>query len=250
MAEKDNSSISRVLVIGGTSEIGRAVISSLNEDGCLIDFTYFNNMRCRDEISDELNLSNSFKVDLTDLKSVSCFLDEITEVNYDSVIYCPGENPCKFCHDLVQDDIVRITNLNFISPTLIFNHLSKKMAESKEQENILIYFSSISSGKASIGDSIYGATKIATERYLSSLSLELARFNVRTLCISPGFVDTKMMHNCREISGTSLNDVLRSIPARKMLHTTDVAKVAIFFIRNKNITTGNTIVIGNGEKVF
>ncbi|WP_422388077.1 SDR family NAD(P)-dependent oxidoreductase [Erwinia aphidicola] len=85
------------------------------------------------------------------------------------------------CHDLAQDDIVRITNLNFVSPTLIFNHLSKKMVESKEKDNLLVYFSSISSGKASIGDSVYGATKIATERYLASLSLELARFNVRVM---------------------------------------------------------------------
>ncbi|WP_422387587.1 hypothetical protein [Erwinia aphidicola] len=59
-----------------------------------------------------------------------------------------------------------------------------------------------------------------------------------------------MMHSCREISGASYNDILRSIPARKMLQTTDVAKVATFFINNKNVTTGNTIVIGNGEKVF
>lgn len=250
MAEKDSSSISRVLVIGGTSEIGRAIISSLDENGYLIDFTYFSNIRCRDEISHGIKFSNSFKVDLTDLGSVSAFLNEIEEIDYDSVIYCPGENPCKLCHALERDDIVRLTNLNFVSASLIFNHLSKKMIESKDKENMLIYFSSISSDKASIGDSIYGATKIATERYLASLSLELARFNVRTLSISPGFVDTKMMHNCREISGTSYNDILRSIPARKMLQATDVAKVAAFFIKNKNVTTGNSIVIGNGEKVF
>lgn len=250
MSKKDNASTSRVLVVGGTSEIGRKVISSLAGDGYSIDFTYFTNVGCKDEILEEVKSTNSFKVNLTDLDAVSDFLHEIAEDNYDSVIYCPGENPCKLCHDLAQDDIVRITNLNFVSPTLIFNHLSKKMVESKEKDNLLVYFSSISSGKASIGDSVYGATKIATERYLASLSLELARFNVRTLCISPGFVDTKMMHSCREISGASYNDILRSIPARKMLQTTDVAKVARFFINNKNVTTGNTIVIGNGEKVF
>ncbi|WP_274370426.1 SDR family oxidoreductase [Morganella morganii] len=250
MTKKNNTSISRVLVIGGTSEIGKEVISSLARDDYLIDFTYFTNTNCKDEISAEIKFTNSFKVNLTDLDAVTDFLNEITDINYDTVIYCPGENPCKLCHDLSPDDITRITNLNFVSPTLIFTHLSKKMVESKEKDNMLIYLSSISSDKASIGDSVYGATKIATERYLASLSLELARFNVRTLCISPGFVDTKMMHDCREVSGTSYNDILRSIPARKMLHTSDVAKVTAFFIKNKNITTGNTIIIGNGEKVF
>lgn len=74
MSKKDNASTSRVLVVGGTSEIGRKVISSLAGDGYSIDFTYFTNVGCKDEILEEVKSTNSFKVNLTDLDAVSDFL--------------------------------------------------------------------------------------------------------------------------------------------------------------------------------
>ncbi|ECI3619126.1 SDR family NAD(P)-dependent oxidoreductase [Salmonella enterica subsp. enterica] len=239
------------LVVAGTAEIGRNVIDSLINDGYLVVFTWFSNETV---VSDMKHRYQSAvlpaRLDLTSEQDVVQFCTTLENIKIDVAIYCAGHNPVCLCDELEPENISTTTRLNYLSAVLIFNAIVKTMKEYKENETKLVFISSVAAKKISLGNSLYGSTKAAMERYLSSVALEMARFNIRTLCLSPGYIKTKMLQDYCVKEGRSIASIEKTIPMRKMLATEDVANAVRSFINGTIITTGVSLTIGNGEGII
>ncbi|TGB94476.1 hypothetical protein CRG94_08765 [Escherichia sp. E3356] len=239
------------LVVAGTAEIGRNVIDSLINDGYLVIFTWFSNEAVVSDMKHRYQGAVlPLRLDLTSEQDVVQFCTTLENIKIDVAIYCAGNNPACLCDELEPEKISTTTRLNYLSAVLIFNTIVKTMKQYKENETKLVFISSVAAKKISVGNSLYGSTKAAMERYLSSVALEMARFNIRTLCLRPGYIKTKMLQDYCAKEGRSIASIEKTIPMRKMLATQDVANTISSFINGTIITTGVSLTIGNGEGII
>lgn len=163
-------------------------------------------------------------------------------------VYCAGVNNATLCDEMEPEKLEVVTHINFISAAKIFNVIARQSKSDKSSPTKLIYISSVAARKVRPGNTLYGATKVAMERYMSGMTAELSRFNIRTLCISPGYIKTKMLDAYCKDRGIEVRDILKNIPLRKILTVDDITNVVIAFQKGNITTTGTVIALGNGEE--
>ena len=238
------------LIVAGTSTIGQSLISSLINDGYFVVFTWHTNEAAANLIIESnYNYACSIQLNLTNKDEVLLFCGAIENIKFDVTIYCAGKNPAVLCDALDIEEINSTVLMNYVSPMLIINQIGKTMKQYKDNETKILYVSSVAVEKISIGNSIYGSTKLAMERYLASVALEMARFNIRILCLRPGYIKTKMLEDFCQQTGNTLHGIEKTIPMRKMLSSNDFVNAALAFIKGQIVTTGVTLTIGNGEGI-
>ncbi|SIO94752.1 SDR family NAD(P)-dependent oxidoreductase [Vibrio spartinae] len=244
----DNNKLA--LIIAGTSEVGQGLIEKLIMDGFSVVFTWNSNRSACELIKTNYgDKVSAIKLDLTSENSVREFCCLVSDIEFEVAIYCAGYNPAKLCSDLEFSMLRDTTSLNFLSGVAIFNAVVMKMKQNKLKDSKLVFISSVASQRTSVGNSIYGATKQAMERYLSTLALEEARFNIRTICISPGYIKTKMLDEYCQSRGENISSIIKNIPMRKILNVDDVVKCIMAFLGGLITTTGTSLIIGNGEGI-
>ncbi|WP_340621957.1 SDR family oxidoreductase [Xenorhabdus siamensis] len=239
------------LIIAGTSGIGESVIHDLIMQDYDVTFTWWKGNSKAKKLEEKYGTHiKSVQLNLMNEESVMKFCQRIEREKINVTIYCAGVNPAKLCDNLEPKTIKNITWINFISATLIFNIIANNMKLHKESETKFIYISSVAAHKINVGNSIYGATKIAMERYMSNIALEFARFNIRTLCLSPGYIKTRMLEEYCNNKGITLHDIEKNIPTRQLLLPQDIVNTINSFINNQITTTGITLTLGNGERLI
>jgi 3-oxoacyl-[acyl-carrier protein] reductase len=235
------------IVIGGTSGIGQSIIDGLIEAGYAVQFTYNSNQEIADGIVDKYGAScSAVRLDLSSLDAVTDYLGTIGSGNAPEVLV----NSAGMVHDAlsigpVRAGLERVTTVNYMAPAMIAAHVAKVMSE--KRKGAIVNITSVASKRAKPGNAVYGSAKAALERFTATLALEVARFKVRTLCVSPGFVDTPMFH---KFSGGNVNDIIRALPTREILSSDQVAETVLHFVKGGIKSTGTTLVLGNGELVF
>jgi 3-oxoacyl-[acyl-carrier protein] reductase len=234
-------------LLGGTSAIGAEILRGLARDGYTTLFTYHRHSEVSAALEAELGPAACAEhLDLASDESVSRFLSRVEAFGaIDALINSAGVTGDGLCMDARAVDLLKLTRINYLAPALIGLTVAASM--SARRTGCILHITSIAGRRAKIGNALYGAAKIALERFTASLALEVARFNVRTLCIAPAFVDTPMFAS---FAGPNRERIIRDIPARRILQPADVARVALEFVQGKLATTGTTITLGNGEAVF
>lgn len=235
--------VEKVLIIGGNSDIGKDLIQNISNDFDIV-YTYRGN---KIEIADTKRIS-AIKLDLSSLDAVLDFCDYIVHNKFRHIVYCAGHNMSKLINQLSYKDITDDFTVNCLSPIHVFRAFCQTIHD-KEFKSI-VFVSSIAATKVKEGNAAYGSAKIATERFLANCALEFARWNLRTLSVSPAYIDSNMLRNYIKNHQINMTDILKNIPSRKMLSTKEVANVITSFIMQNIPTTGVSISLGNGEKLF
>jgi len=183
---------------------------------------------------------------LSSLDAVSAFLATVDSSNAPEVlINTAGMAADSLSLGDVRSRLEQATTINYLAPATIASHIGNLMTQ--RRSGSIVNITSIASKRPKTGNAIYGSAKAALERFTATLALELARFKVRTLCVSPGFVDTPMFH---KFSGGNARDIIRDIPTREILTADQVADTVLLFVKGYIKSTGTTLVLGNGELVF
>lgn len=237
----------RALVIGGTSAIGEGIIKHLSRLGYDIKFTFNSNQDKADTICEQIKTNcTAIKLDLSDSAMVNEFLNKLTEVDTpDVLINVAGITNDALSIGNVSRSLQNLHTINFISPASICSHVSELMIQ--KRTGSIINISSAAARHPRSGNAAYGSAKIALERYTASLSLEIARFKVRTLCIAPAFVDTPMF---QDFAKGKEKEILRSLPLREVLTVEDISNSVAAFVRGDIKTTGATLSLTNGQPAF
>jgi NAD(P)-dependent dehydrogenase (short-subunit alcohol dehydrogenase family) len=91
----------------------------------------------------------------------------------------------------------------------------------------------------------YGASKAAMVNLTRSLARSLAKDNILSYCIAPGWVETAM---ARDSMDERLPEMLGEIPLGRIATVEDVAQVALFLASDSaNYLTGITIPVTGGS---
>jgi 3-oxoacyl-[acyl-carrier protein] reductase len=141
------------------------------------------------------------------------------------------------------DNLVKMTNVNQISPMLLCKYVIRNMILHNTKGSI-VHISSISAHTGFKGLSMYAATKGALEIFSNNLAREWGSLGIRSNCVAAGFMETEMT------SVMSDEHKLKIYNRSSLKKATDISSVAatVLFLLNDESSsiTGQVINVDSG----
>ncbi len=185
------------LLTGATGGLGKELASTLLSKNCNLFLTSNHELKLR-KLSKELKNKNTKKI----IKYKSANLEKTNDIKklikyvnsnsfkVDILINCAGIFPVKSLSKSKISDIDSCLLINIRAPIILSKEFSKHMISKKWGRIVNIASSSAYDGFENT--SVYSASKHALLGFSRSLQKELKSKNIRTICISPGSIKTKM----------------------------------------------------------
>lgn len=182
--------------------------------------------------------------DLTDEIAIKKAADSFAEI--DGVVHGAGIAHLAPLRLLTKESIDSQLQTNLVGPMLLTRQLLLQNAI--KRGGSIVFISSISAHIGVHGVSSYSASKGAVEAMSRSLSIEVARKNIRVNCLAPGLVKTPMLDAAINTTG-GLDETMKRYPLG-LGEPEDVANAAIFFLSQASRwITGTTLVLDGGHTV-
>ncbi len=244
-----------VLVTGGTGAIGSAICFELASMGAIVGLCGRNTER----INATLNIINKeseivasniipIELDVNNDEQIEATIKGFanSQGKLDVIINNAGGQPgrvgdeAQVLCDKPIDQIDQILDTNLRS-VLVCSRTACKIMREQEYGHIISMASVIGiGGKANYSD--YAASKGGIIAFTRSLALEMARYNVRVNCISPGTVH-QIPFDCGSVASyTDLN------PLHRRGYTKEIADTVSFLIYNEYIN-GQNIIVDGGRSI-
>ena len=185
------------LITGATGGLGRELARLFVKKNCNLFLTGTNNSKLS-AVSDELKTANKevnisyCEADLASTEEIYKLIKEIRKEfsSIDIVINCAGIFLRSPLSNSSLEEIKNCLNINVQAPILLSKEFSQDMVNKKWGR--IVNIGSSSSYQGFKNSSIYCTTKHALLGFSRSILDELKNDNVRTFCISPGSIKTKM----------------------------------------------------------
>ena len=245
----------RILVTGGTGAIGSAICYELSAMGAMVGICGRNESKIKDTIDLIMHGSPTVAQNLIpvvlDVNNDNQIEESIKgfTANYghlDVLVNNAGGQSGRvgsysshlFKQDVDQLDLVLDTNLRGV---ILCSRIACQIM-SKQKFGHIISMGSVIGTNGKAGFSEYAAAKAGIIGFSKSLALEMAEYNVRVNCISPGSVNQIPFDGGSDISYTILN------PLHRAGYTKEVADCVTFLIKNEFIN-GQNIIVDGGRSI-
>lgn len=235
-----------ILVTGASSGIGRGIAIGCAQHGAIVVITGRNESRLNETLEQMPGEGHILSVcDLTNTEALKKFAADSPQL--DGIVHCAGVGqriPAKL---LTESDVDKVMNVNFKAPVLLQTALlqSKKV----KKRSSIVFVASIASWSASIGNSIYSASKGAIISYANCLSLELAPRMIRVNCISPAMVWTDLIKD-DGVTEEQLKEDESRYPLKRYGKPEDIANLAVYLLSDDSSwMTGSNLKISGGGKL-
>jgi 3-oxoacyl-[acyl-carrier protein] reductase len=218
----------RVLVLGGTGDIGSAIAKRLR-----LDF------------SDQVIAVGSKDLNLSDADSVDFFLERYGS-EFDVLIHSAGMNQPGLFESLDLQKIELSIQANLIG----FLRISQALIphwKLQSRGNVVI-ISSLYGFFSRKGRLPYAASKHALIGVMKTMAIEFGEFGVMVNSVSPGYIDTKM--TSKNNSPEVIEKLISGIPVGRLGSPDDVAQAVSFLASPQNqYVNGLDLVVDGGYSV-
>ncbi|MCJ2035835.1 SDR family oxidoreductase [Methylobacterium sp. J-068] len=220
----------RVLVTGGASGLGAAIVRALAAAGHDVTFTYRSSAEAAERLVADLSAAHPGRaiaaeaLDLADRPSLEAFCDRIEAEGFYGYVHNAGQSSDALAAMLDQDRAEAAMQVNFWSLTRLAKSLVRGMIRARSGRIVAI--GSVAALRANPGNAAYAASKGALIAYCRTLAIESAKRGVTVNVIAPGFIDTGMMAPYAAHRAT----MERQIPAGRFARPEDVAALAAFLM--------------------
>ena len=216
----------KVLVLGGTGDIGNAIKNVLSKN----DIVY--SMGSKD-------------VDLSSKESVDSFIEKYGST-FDVIVHSAGLNVPGILDNIVIEDVERSVQANLIG----FLRIVK---------GNIPYWKSVNKGNIVVISSLYGflsrkgrlpyaISKHGLIGAVKTLAIELGEFGVLVNAVSPGYINTKM--TSKNNSPEVIEKLVSGVPLKRLGTPEEIASAVEFLSSSKNTyITGQDLVIDGGFSV-
>jgi len=211
-----------LLVLGGTSDIGRATALAFAEIGWALQLAGRDEKALGGEAADIATRTGvpatCHRFDVLDTASFPAFVDALS-VLPDAVICVVG---LLGDQARAQSDIghaVTVMRSNYEGPALILGLLAERFMA--RGSGIIIGISSVAGDRGRASNYVYGSAKAGFTAFLSGLRNRFTKAGIHVLTVKPGFVRTRMTE------GLKLPSVLTSRPE-------EVAAAILGAVRNRH----------------
>ena len=221
----------RVLVTGGASGLGAAIVRALAASGYEVSFTYRSSPeRAKRLVGDLTSIhgDRSFAahaLDLSDKSAVERFCEAIEQEAFYGYVHNAGQSLDALAAMLDQDRAEAAMQVNFWSLTRIAKTLVRGMI--RVRAGRIVAIGSVAALQANTGNAAYAATKGALISYCRTLAIESAKRGVTVNVIAPGFIDTEMLNPYAAYR----EGIEKQIPAGRFAATEEVAALAAFLMQ-------------------
>jgi len=233
-----------ILITGASSGIGRAAAIECSKLGALVIITGRNEQHLN-ETFEKLDGKGHLKI-IADL----CLEDELIAL----VKQIPSINGLVNAAGLVKAlpfpfiskaEVTSTFDINFMAPVLLSQKLIKEGKLTKEGS--VVFISSISGSLiASVGHSVYAASKGAITSMGRSMAIDLASKKIRVNCVSPGMTETPLIHNDR-ITQEQLDTDKKRYPLKRYGNPEEIAYSIIYLLSDASAwVTGTNLIIDGG----
>lgn len=149
--------------------------------------------------------------------------------------------PFKMLAMTTMDEIKNIFQINFFSPLLFTQLISKNMMKNKKGSIVFISSTAVFDGGS---DTEYTASKAAIVGAVRRLAIELGVFGIRVNTVAPSLTDTDMGHNRSEVDTI---EVLSRNIMKRMGQPEEIADAVIFMASDMSrFVTGQVLRVDGG----
>ena len=188
-----NGGIETALIIGATSDIGRAIARRLAADGCALQLAARDPERLERDAQD-LRVRTGIVVtlhrcDVLDEDGGISFLDDLDPLPNAAVcvVGLLGEQAENERDGAAAERVMRT---NYVGPALLLGALAGRFE--RRGSGVLVGVSSVAGDRGRAANYVYGSAKAGFTAFLSGLRNRLAASGVHVVTVKPGFVRTRM----------------------------------------------------------
>jgi 3-oxoacyl-[acyl-carrier protein] reductase len=252
MIFKDSGIAGKTAVVtGGSRGIGREIVRMLAAEGADVTFFFLANQEAADTLEAEcaeqgLHVTG-LQVDVRDPEACRGAVESVLERTgrIDVLVNNAG---------IIRDNLLPAFSDEEISDVLATNvlgvfHVTAAVAPvmMRQRGGAIVNISSVSAEKGGKGQTNYAASKGAVNALTRSLAVELAPRSIRVNAVAPGFIDTEMSREIRELAG---DRALGRILLGRYGSPADVASVVCFLVsRHGQYINGEIIHVDGGFKM-
>ena len=231
-----------ILITGASSGIGKSIAIECAKMEAVLIITGRNSERLNDTYSQLQGVGHlQLLVDLTIDNDISEIVNQLPIL--DGIVHCAGvlkKMPFKF---LNRNEIHRIMDLNFYSPTLLSQSIVKHKKIKKGGS--IVFISSIASHVASYGSSAYMASKGAINSLFKAMALELSGNQIRVNSIEPGLIKTHLA--LASLTSDDLENYEKRYPLGRFGEPEEVAYAVIYLLSDTTRwMTGSVLTLDGG----
>ena len=241
--------MNNILITGGSSGIGRALVEESLKNKYRVFFTYLNNEKntksilkkfkkncfaIKTDLSSDYDVENLFLKIKKKTNSLNCIVNNASQ----------SFKKNKF-QNLNIKEIKKIFDVNVIGTYRV----CKKALPFLKKNSLIVNVTSTAAKFGGNSLTHYAPTKAAIENLTIGLSRDLSDQKIRVVNISPGIIDTENMRKTNEIyTQNQLRKLSQTIPSGRLGTAKEVAKV-ILWLQSKdgNYINGTTITLNGGR---
>jgi len=188
----DRGGARRVLLIGGTSEIGLAIVRRLGSEGAIRPFLLGRDPEGLARAAASLEGAEYELLDADDLEAVEAVVARVFERadGFDVVVLAVGVLGAQAGLSADRDEAARVMRVNFLGGGSLLLAALRRLSE--QGHGTLVVLSSAAVERPRASNAIYGAAKAGLDALAQGLSDAVAGTGVRVLVVRPGFVRTRM----------------------------------------------------------
>ena len=233
-----------ILVTGASSGIGQATAIECSRMGARVVITGRDEERLKNTLDSlEGDGHQSYICELTSQTEVEHLVSTMPSIN--GVVLCAGRSRSLPILFSTREKFDEIFNINFFAPVELMRLLSKKKKLLKGGSAVFVV--SIGGTKRwTPGNASYGASKAALQAMVNYFAVELGHKKIRVNGVSPGMVETPLIHH-GTLTQEQLDADRMKYPLERYGQPIDVAHAINFLLSDAaSWITGHCLVIDGG----
>lgn len=238
----------RALITGGSRGLGRAMARAFAAEGARVAFTYARDEEAAARTLDELRAAapdaRGYKVSVLDFPGTEAIVREL-EADWgglDVLVNNAGVSQGLPLALVEEEDWDRVMDVNVKGAFLTARAVLKGMI--RRRTGVVLNIGSLAGTRILDAPVHYCASKAALKGMTQALAKEVARYQIRVLCLAPGLLEDGVGRNLPE---HRLADYLKHCALGRVGTFDEVARFASFLVSDANTyMSGETVVMDGG----
>jgi decaprenylphospho-beta-D-erythro-pentofuranosid-2-ulose 2-reductase len=187
----------RVLLVGGTSEIGLSIVRRVHADRPVAAWLLGRSPDRLEQAAEALRQhgvesAHTATVDAADTGGHAAAIDAAFDGagGFDLVVIAVGRLGAQAGLDADPEEALDVMRVTFLGTGSLLLHCLRRLRA--QGRGSLVVLSSVAAERARAGNAVYGAAKAGLDALAQGLADATAGTGVRTLVVRPGFVTTRM----------------------------------------------------------
>jgi 3-oxoacyl-[acyl-carrier protein] reductase len=230
-----------IVITGGSSEIGRAIIDRIVCDDDKVVIQCCTNSDKLSDTRKKLGDRCALVVaDFSDDHGIGIFCDLLADV--DILIHGAARTVSELLANTTDADIEAMLRVNVVAPVKICRKVIPSMVA--RRKGIIVSISSVSATRGNRGQSVYAGTKGFIESFTRSIAAEYGAKGIRANCVAPGPIDAGSL---KALMQYAEKDVKASMSTGKPGTPADVASLVAFLCSDDaSFINGKTLGVDGG----